>query len=200
LLNATEDATIRCDDSEQETMTLLRNTCIQVIAAMLAAVPIALAQEPPKNFVIHETPEPSAAVRFEDDHGEMHSVADFRGKVVLLNVWATWCAPCIKEIPALDRLAAALSDVDFSIVAVSVDRKGREAVQKLFKERDVKKLPIYVDRSSEAVRAVRAVGLPTSLFIDREGREFGRVVGPAQWDDPATITFFRQAVAHETKP
>jgi thiol-disulfide isomerase/thioredoxin len=181
-------------------MTLRPNICIQLIAAMVAAVPIALAQEPPKNFIIHEAPEPSAAVRSEDDHGELRSVVDFRGKIVLLNVWATWCAPCIKEIPALDRLAAALSDVDFSIVAVSVDRNGMEAVQKLFRERDVKKLPIYIDRSSEALRAVRAVGLPTSLFIDREGREFGRVVGPAQWDDPATIAFFRHVVAHEVKP
>ena len=101
----------------------------------------------------------------------------------------------VGEIPALDHLAAALSDVDFSVVAVSVDRKGIEAVRKVFTEGDVKKLPIYIDRSSEALRAVRAVGLPTSLFIDREGREFGRVVGPAQWDDPATIAFFRHVVA-----
>ncbi len=126
------------------------------------------------------------------------SLADFRGKIVLLNVWATWCAPCIKEIPALDHLAAALNGADFAVVAVSVDRKGIDAVRKVFTERDVQKLPIYIDRSSEALRTVRAIGLPTSLLIDREGREFGRAVGPAQWDDDATIAFFRYVVSHES--
>ncbi len=68
----------------------------------------------------------------------------------------------------------------------------------MFTERDVQKLPIYIDRSSEALRAVRAMGLPTSLLIDREGREFGRAVGPAQWDDAATISFFRGVVSRES--
>ena len=176
-------------------MTRRLSNCIQVIAVMLAAVPIALAQEPPKNFTIHDVPEPNTAVRFEDDHGEPRSLAEFRGKIVLLNVWATWCAPCIKEIPALDHLAEALNGADFAVVAVSLDRKGIDAVRKVFAERDVKKLPIYIDSSTEALRTVRAIGLPTSLLIDREGREFGRVVGPAQWDDAATMAFFRHVVS-----
>ena len=156
------------------------SNCIRAVGIMLVAVPIAFAQEPPRNFIMHEAPEPGAAVRFEDDQGQPRSLADFRGKIVLLNIWATWCAPCLKEIPALDRLAAALNGADFAVVTVSVDRKGIDAVRKAFAERDVQKLPIYVDRSGEALRMVRAIGLPTSLFIDREGREFGRAVGPAE--------------------
>ncbi len=74
-----------------------------------------------------------------------------------------------------------------------------DAVRKVFTERDVHKLPIYIDRSGEALRTVRAIGLPTSLLIDREGREFGRAVGPAQWDSAATIAFFRHAVLHESQ-
>jgi thiol-disulfide isomerase/thioredoxin len=171
------------------------SNCIRAVGVMLVAMSAAFAGELPTNFIIHETPEPGAPVRFEDDQGQPRSLADFRGKIVLLNVWATWCAPCIKEIPALDHLAAALSDVDFSVVAVSVDRKGIDAVRKVFTERDVQKLPIYIDRSAEALRTVRAIGLPTSLLIDREGREFGRAVGPAQWDDAATIAFFRHVVS-----
>jgi thiol-disulfide isomerase/thioredoxin len=167
---------------------------------MVVAVQIASAQEAPGNLVMHDIPEPSAGVRFENDQGQSVSLADFRGRIVLLNIWATWCAPCIKEIPALDHLAAALSDVDFSVVAVSVDRKGIEAVRNVFTERDVKKLPIYIDRSGEALRTVRAIGLPTSLLIDREGRELGRAIGPAQWDDAATIAFFRHVVLHQAKP
>jgi thiol-disulfide isomerase/thioredoxin len=174
------------------------SNCIGMVGVMLAAVPIAFAEEPPRNFILHETPEPGAVVRFEDAQGQPRSLADLRGKVVLLNVWATWCAPCIKEIPALDHLAAALNGADFAVVAVSVDRKGIDAVRKVFTERNVQKLPIYIDRSGEALRAVRAIGLPISLLIDREGREFGRAVGPAQWDDAATISFFRGVVSRES--
>jgi thiol-disulfide isomerase/thioredoxin len=175
------------------------SNCIRAVGIMLVAVPIAFAQEPPRNFIMHEAPEPGAAVRFEDDQGQPRSLADFRGKIVLLNIWATWCAPCLKELPALDRLAAALNGADFAVVAVSVDRKGIHAVRKAFAERDVQKLPIYVDRSGEALRTVRAIGLPTSLFIDREGREFGRAVGPAEWDGPATIEFLRHVVSRESQ-
>jgi thiol-disulfide isomerase/thioredoxin len=174
------------------------SNCIRAIGAMLLAVPIAFAGEPPRNFIMHEAPEPGAVVRFEDDQGQPRSLADFRGKIVLLNIWATWCAPCIKEIPALDRLATALNGADFAIVAVSIDRKGIDAVRKVFTERNVQKLPIYIDRSGEALRAVRAIGLPTSLLIDRDGREFGRAVGPAQWDDEVTISFFRGLVSPES--
>jgi thiol-disulfide isomerase/thioredoxin len=162
---------------------------------MLVAVRIAFAGEAPRNFILHEMPEPGAVVRFEDGQGQTRSLADFRGKIVLLNVWATWCAPCIKEIPALDGLAAVLNGPDFAVVAVSVDRKGIDAVRKVFAERGVQKLPIYIDRSGEALRTVRAIGLPVSLLIDREGREFGRAVGPAKWDDDSTIAFFRRLVS-----
>jgi thiol-disulfide isomerase/thioredoxin len=175
-------------------------SCIGMVGVMVMAVPIAFAGEPPRNFILHETPEPGAMVRFEDDQGQSRSLADFRGKIVLLNIWATWCAPCIKETPALDHLAAALNGADFAVVAVSVDRKGIDAVRKVFAERDVQKLPIYIDRSGEALRTVRAIGLPISLLIDRDGRELGRAVGPAPWDDDATIAFFRHIVSHESRP
>lgn len=174
------------------------SNCIRAVGVMLVAVPIAFAGEPPRNVIIHETPETGAAVRFEDVQGQLRSLADFRGKIVLLNIWATWCAPCIKEIPALDNVAAVLNGADFAVVAVSVDRKGIDAVRKVFTERNVQRLPIYIDRSGEALRAVRAIGLPISLLIDREGRELGRAVGPAQWDDAATISFFRDVVSRES--
>src|SRR5215471_15696650 len=125
-----------------------RAGCTMLVA--LVAAPIAFAGEPPRNFILHETPEPAAAVRFEDDRGQPRSLADFRGKIVLLNVWATWCAPCLKEIPALDRLAAALNGAEFAVVTVSIDRKGIDAVRKVFAELGVRKLPIYIDSSGQA--------------------------------------------------
>jgi thiol-disulfide isomerase/thioredoxin len=181
---------------------------IHVAAAALVAAPMAFAQvqltaqtsvendspktPAPRNFIIHETPEPGVVLRFEDGEAQPHSLADFRGRIVLLNIWATWCPPCVKEIPALDRLVAALDGADVVVVAVSVDRKGIDAVRKAFADLDVQKLAPYIDRSGQALRTVRSMGLPTSLLIDREGRELGRVVGPAAWDDDASVAFFRQ--------
>jgi thiol-disulfide isomerase/thioredoxin len=186
-------------------MTRRLTNFIRALAGGLVAVTAAVAQdsskehapktEPPKNFIMHETPESGVAVRFEDGQAQPRSLADFRGKIVLLNVWATWCAPCIKEVPALDRLVAALDGTDVSVVAISVDRKGIEAVRKTFAELGVRELVPYIDLSGQALRSARAMGLPTSLLIDREGREFGRVVGAAAWDDAETIAFFRQVGA-----
>jgi thiol-disulfide isomerase/thioredoxin len=184
---------------------------IRAIAMALAAVPVAVAQAQqdvqatvemdslksaaPKNFIMHETPEPGVVLRFEDSEARLRSLVDYHGRIVLLNVWATWCPPCVKEIPALDRLVAALNDADVVVVAVSVDRKGIDAVRKAFADLGVQKLAPYVDRSGQALRTVRAMGLPTSLLIDRDGRELGRIVGPAAWDDDATVGFFRQVAA-----
>jgi thiol-disulfide isomerase/thioredoxin len=182
-------------------MAQILDNCIRALGAVLVAMPVAFAQELPRNFVVHETPEPVAAVRFEDDQGQPRSLADFRGKIAMLNVWATWCAPCIKEIPALDHLAAALNGEDFAVVAVSIDSKGTDVVRKAFAGLDVQKLAIYVDPSGQALRAVRGMGLPTSLLIDRDGREFGRVTGSAEWDAAATIAFLRnvRSLANKTK-
>jgi thiol-disulfide isomerase/thioredoxin len=189
---------------------------IRALAVALVAAPAAFAQvqtkadaplengllntAAPKNFIMHETPEAGVVLRFENGQAQARSLADFQGKIVLLNIWATWCAPCIKEIPALDRLAAALKDTDVIVVAVSVDRKGIDAVKKALAAFGVQELAPYIDPSGQALRTVRGVGLPTSLLIDREGREWGRVVGTAAWDDDTTIAFFRQigAPAGET--
>lgn len=178
-----------------------------VLAAALVAAPMAWAevasQAPPetgavkamapKNYVVNETPGPRVALRFDDGEGKQHSLADFEGKVVLLNVWATWCPPCVKEIPALDRLVTALGDADVAVVAVSVDSKGIDAVRKKFVDLGVHSLAAYIDTSGQAMKAVRAVGLPTSLLLDRDGRVLGRIVGPAAWDDEATAAFLKQA-------
>jgi thiol-disulfide isomerase/thioredoxin len=187
---------------------------IRALVAALVAAPIAFAQvqsatprapengsltAAPKNFIMHETPESEVALRFDDGEAQPHSLADYRGRIVLLNIWATWCPPCVKEIPALDRLVVALDGVDVAVVAVSIDSKGINAVRKAFADLDVQKLAPYIDRSGQALRTVRAMGLPTSLLIDREGRELGRVVGPAAWDDDATIAFFRQIGARSQR-
>jgi thiol-disulfide isomerase/thioredoxin len=168
---------------------------IAVAGVLLAAAPVAHAQELPKNLIVNELPQPVGGLRFDDGRSQTQSLADFHGKVVLLNIWATWCTPCRKELPALEHLGAALDGAEFAILAVSIDRGGIEAVRKLFGQLSIETLPIYIDTSGRAMRAARVNALPTSLIIDRDGREVARIVGPVDWDAVATIDYFRRVVA-----
>ena len=156
----------------------------------------AVAQEPVRNFIIHEAPKPVAAIQFEDADGHSRSLADFGGKVVLLNIWATWCVPCRKEMPTLDRLQGSLGGSDFEVVALSIDRHV-DAVRKFFAEVGIQKLAMYLDGSAKATRELGAVGLPTTLLLDREGREIGRLIGPAEWDSPDIVAFIGCVIAKD---
>jgi thiol-disulfide isomerase/thioredoxin len=158
---------------------------------LMMALSDGLAQDPPPAFSMHAAPRPLPEIRFENGQGAAMSLADFRGSVVLLNVWATWCVPCRREMPTLDRLQATLGGPDFQVMALSIDRKGLPAVQEFYDELALGTLPIYVDESGEAQRALNVLGLPTTLLLDREGNEIGRLLGPAEWDSPAMVAFFR---------
>ena len=129
-------------------------------------------------------PEPSELpeIAFTNAEGKEMSLADFKGKTVLLNMWATWCNPCRHEMPALDRLQAELGGDKFEVVALSVDRGGVEASQRFFKQIKVSSLKTYVDKSGKSSKPLRIIGMPTTLLIDPQGREIGRLVGPAEWD------------------
>jgi thiol-disulfide isomerase/thioredoxin len=151
----------------------------------------AQAEVPPPVFSMRTTAQPLPEIQFENRQGEAMSLADFRGKVVLLNIWATWCAPCRREMPTLDRLQATLGGPDFQVVALSIDRQGVPAVQEFYEEIGLETLPIYVDRSGSAQRALSVLGVPTTLLLDREGNEIGRHLGPAEWDAPEIVTFLR---------
>lgn len=127
--------------------------------------------------------------------GTALDLKEFRGKVVLLNVWATWCVPCRREMPTLDRLQASVGGPDFEVVALSIDRGGLAAVDDFFSQTGVRNLRIYLDQASAAMRTLGLVGLPTTLLIDRDGREIGRLVGPTEWDSPAIVAQIRRVVA-----
>jgi len=132
------------------------------------------------------------ALQFTDAEGRDLSLADFRGKVILLNIWATWCVPCRREMPTLDRLQAKLGSADFEVLALSIDRQGLAAISPFFAEVEVKALRIYVDQSGQAAQTLDIVGLPTTLLIDRMGRERGRFAGPAAWDGAGSIETIRR--------
>jgi thiol-disulfide isomerase/thioredoxin len=169
-------------------------------AAMLFAVAslqFAMAQDPPKNVVQHGVPKTIAAISFEDSQGRSRSLADFKGKVVALNIWATWCGPCRAEMPALDRLQAALGGRDFEVVPVSIDRGGIDLVKKFYAEINIRNLAIYVDTSGQVMRTLGAIGVPTTLVIDRAGNEVGRITGPAEWDAPEIAEFLKPIIAKQ---
>ena len=159
-------------------------------AALALARPLAAADAPQK-FAIHPESKPVPEIQFQDSEGKGLTLADFRGKLILLNIWATWCLPCRQEMPTLDRLQAELGGPDFQVLALSMDRGGFEAITKFYAEVGVKHLARYLDSSTEAASTLGAVGLPTTLLIDRDGREIGRLVGPAEWDSSDMIAFIR---------
>lgn len=133
-------------------------------------------------FVFKKEPEPLAEVSFSDGKGQPRSLKDWQGRVVLLNLWATWCAPCRKEMPALAALQKELGSAGFEVVALAVDRAGAEAAQKFLVSAKATDLALYIDPTARGATALNAVGMPTTLLLDRQGREIGRLTGAAEWD------------------
>ncbi len=132
-------------------------------------------------FVYKPQPAELPALKFVDAKGQDKSLKDWRGKVVLLNLWATWCAPCRKEMPDLDKLQAEMGSDTFEVVALGVDRGGVKAAEKFLEQVGTKKLALYVDPTAKMANELRVIGLPATLLIDGQGREIGRLLGPADW-------------------
>lgn len=166
-------------------------------ATPAAAAPEALPKELPKGaganplstgemagFVFKREPEALSEIAFVDGDGKPRTLKDWSGKVVLLNLWATWCTPCRKEMPALDRLQKALGSDRFEVMALAVDRTGVDSAKKFLDGIKVESLRLYVDASARSGPALKAPGLPTTLLVGKDGREIGRLVGPAEWDGP----------------
>jgi thiol-disulfide isomerase/thioredoxin len=145
-------------------------------------------------FVFRKEPEALPEVKFQDGEGKERTLADWRGKVVLLNLWATWCVPCRREMPALDRLQQELGSDKFEVVAVSVDRKGIAGARKFLDDTKVGKLALYVDPTLRMTSQLAAAGLPATLLIDAGGREIGRLLGPAEWDSEDAKRLIRAAM------
>ena len=137
-------------------------------------------------FNIVERPEKLSDLTFTGADGAPKTLGDFKGKVALVNLWATWCVPCRQEMPTLDRLQAALGGDDFVVVPVSIDigDPGRPAA--FLQSIGIKNLPLYTDRSTKIFEALKArglaVGLPVSVLLDRNGCTLGHINGPAEWD------------------
>lgn len=121
-------------------------------------------------------------VSFVDGDGQQRSLADYAGGGVVLNFWATWCAPCVAEMPALDRLQGRLGGSGIRVLPLSGDREGAPVVRAFYAKNGVGHLPVAIDRGLKAARAFKVGGLPTTVLIDARGRERGRLTGAAKWD------------------
>lgn len=131
---------------------------------------------------MHASPRVLPEIAFVDGTGRPRTLSDFRGRTVLLNVWATWCPPCREEMPSLDRLQKSLGGPGFEVVALSLDAGGADEVKRFYQETGIGSLAIYVDPGMRATAKLATPGVPTTLLIDAKGRELGRHAGPAQWD------------------
>ncbi len=135
-----------------------------------------------QNFTLSVKPSPVPQTTFLDGNGNALSLADFAGKILVVNFWATWCFPCIREIPTLDRLQGRLGGKDFAVIAMSQDRGGAKVVRAFYTKSKVKNLKIYVDPKGKFAAAFAVRGLPTTLVLGRDGAELGRIAGIAEWD------------------
>ena len=157
----------------------------------LAKGEIAALTVPPKST-------PVVPLSFQNAKGEPVTLASFRGKTILLNLWATWCAPCRKEMPALDALQSELGNKDFEVVAVNIDTRNFEKPKAFLEEIKVSKLGYYADPSAKIFQdlkaAGRAFGMPTTLVIDSSGCELAYLAGPAEWSSPEALAFIRAAI------
>ena len=126
-------------------------------------------------------------IQFNTADGEARTLKDYIGKGVVLNFWATWCVPCVTEMPALAKLAALVSEADIAVLPLSSDRGGAASVERYFKEKEIAGLPVLLDPRGAAARAFGARGIPTTILIDAHGRERGRLEGAADWADASAV-------------
>jgi thiol-disulfide isomerase/thioredoxin len=135
---------------------------------------------------------------FRDGDGKERSLADFRGRTLLLNLWATWCVPCRNEMPALDALEQKLGGPDFSVVAVNIDTRNPDKPKAWLKEAGVTRLAYYTDTTAKVFQDLKAVGrafgMPTTLLIDSEGCELGYIAGPAEWASEDAVKLVQAAL------
>jgi thiol-disulfide isomerase/thioredoxin len=135
---------------------------------------------------------------FNDADGQPKKLSDWRGKTVLVNLWATWCVPCRKEMPALEGLQTKLGGPDFQVVAINIDTRDPEKPKDFLKAANLTRLGYFYDQNAKVFQELkaigRALGMPTSVLVDAQGCEIGTIAGPAQWDSDDAVKLIQAAV------
>ena len=147
-----------------------------------------------KNLIIYKNKKKIENVEFTNLNGEKLSLSDYSKNPKIINFWATWCAPCVHEMPQLDRLKFLLNDSDIEVLAVSEDRKGPAYVKKFLATNKLYNLETLIDKNGRLIRALKGRGLPTTVLFNRKGMEVGRVIGAAEWDSPEVLSYIRKCL------
>ncbi len=142
-------------------------------------------------FNYYQSPAEMPELIFVDGKNRKLDLDSFRGKVVVLNIWATWCIPCLKEMPALDRLQAMLGSADFEVVALSIDMAQIDIIEDFYEKLELRSLAVYHDSTGGAVFKLNVPGIPATFLINSEAKGLGAVVGPAEWDSPEILKEIR---------
>ncbi len=138
--------------------------------------------------------EAAPTVAFADGEGNSMTLADFRGQGVVVNLWATWCGPCVHEMPSLNRLQAMVADDGIRVVAVSSDREGMAKVEPFLAEHGLDRLAPYLDPQGAFTRSLNGRVLPSTYILNREGEIVAQYIGPAEWDAPELVAAVRELV------
>ncbi|WP_296422589.1 TlpA disulfide reductase family protein [Yoonia sp.] len=136
---------------------------------------------------LHSTPIASSDIPFTGEDGREMTLADYRGQYVVVNFWATWCAPCRKEMPHLSALQTALGGDDLQVVTIATGRNPRPAMERFLAEINVDNLPLHTDARQSLARSLGVLGLPVTIILDREGHEIGRLQGDADWSSDSAL-------------
>jgi thiol-disulfide isomerase/thioredoxin len=146
------------------------------------------------NYQKAEPPGATVDAAFTDAKGAARTLAEWRGSAVVLNFWATWCAPCVREMPALDRLRSLVADDGIQVLALSEDRGKPSVVETFYKKHAIGNLPVLMDKRRKLLTGFAVQGLPTTVLINASGNEVGRVVGVAEWDSDGAVAFLRRCL------
>ena len=138
---------------------------------------------PLNNLVINQTPKPITSVIFEDFSGNKIDLKDYQGKLIILNFWATWCAPCKKEMPSLDNLYQDKNFNNLKILAVNMEAPNLDKTKKFFADLNIKKLEIFFDSNLNFVKEFKLRGVPTTVIINKKGEEFARIIGEVNFQN-----------------
>jgi peroxiredoxin len=179
----------------QKTRWVSYQSIILVLLLMIGIGILVLLQANKSSFELAGTPRFKKGARapqftLPDLNGKKVSLDDYRGRVVLLNIWATWCGPCVEEMPSMEKLHQALKDEKFVILAVSIDEAGADVVRPFMKKNKLS-FPALIDSAGSINELYQTAGVPESFIIDQQGRILEEIIGPRDWASPRVISYFR---------